>query len=404
MKQLTLCILTLFLGYKTTTAQLEIPRKDHRYHSPYSPSIRDENDNFLWFNVEFYPGSQENQKTIQRRLKDKLKTFSSINYDKKGNKESTRTFSYNELGRLTKIMTYSHKKEKSAYTLIDYLNDSIVKRVKGSSCNGFKRIYDYTYTYASINGKNLLTSAIVTKKGKEQRKLVISYNEAGKVVSRKSFYGHNLKKIGETKSEYNETGDLIKTTHFYNNKIKSVYNYDCNAAGKKVEDKKVRVSDVCKWTEERNDGSFIMYSRSTSNKKNYLKVFEYSKDSTLVARQSFLNDSILVASYAKYDNTETKNYFTEKQKLRFSTTSIYNDEHQILEHTYVRTKGDKDMNKTIYEYKNGNLTKCFFIYNNHKTWELNYEYNDKGLKTSCSYKKGVKQKKNYSYSYEYTFY
>jgi hypothetical protein len=401
MKQLTLCLITLFFGYKTVNAQYD---NSYRYrYSSYSPYLQDENGEHFWLNLEYAPGSQENKKTIEKRLSNKLKSISKTNHNKKGEKSFKTTHFYNELGRLIKIETYSHKKEKSAFTTINYLNDSIISSVETLNYKGEKA--QYAYTYLELNNKFLLTSAINTKKGEVKEKLIITRNESGKITSRKQFYGKNLKKSSETKNEYNDSGDLIKTSYFHNGKLKSVYNYDCNPEGKKEVDKKVNVSDVCKWTEERNDGSYIIYSRSTSKNANYLNVWMFNKDSMLISNKKFLNDSILVSSIANYDNYHVNNSYTKKQKFKSTYTTLYDDEHNLLEQKYGGyTFMHKYSHYVINEYKNNQLIKTRSMGNGDKVSEWTYQYNDKGFKESATYKWGLKLKRKYNYTFEYTFY
>ncbi len=391
----------MFIGYTTVNAQYD---NSFRYHfSSFSPYIQDENGDHFWLKLEYQPGSQENKKTIERRLTNKLKTISKSSHNKKGEKTITTTHHFNELGRIVKVETYYHKKEKSYSTTINYLNDSIISSVETQNFKGLKTIY--TYTYLELNSKFLLTSAIINKKGAIKEKLIIERNELGKITSRKQFYGNNLKKTSETKHEYNGSGDLIKTSYFHNEKLKSVYNYDCNPEGKKIEDKKVNVSDVCKWTEERNDGTYIVYSRSTSEKKNYLNVWLYNKDSMVISNKRYLNDSILVSSFTNYENTQIQNTYTDKQKLKRSSYSIYDNEHNLLESKYA---GYLFLNKynhyTINEYQNNQLKVTRSMREGKKVSTWTYEYNDIGLRVSSSHKKGTKQMKNYTYTFEYSFY
>jgi len=403
MKQLTLCILTLFFGYSAATAQPYYNNSKHSHYNSYSPYLQDENGEHFWLGIEFQPGSQETQKIIENRLKNKLKTISKTLVNTKGEKSYTYTYSFNELGRLTQIQKYSHKKEKYATTILTYLNDSIIKGIETINYKGEKDTYDYSYI--EHDGKFLLTAVKVTKKGEVKEKLIIQRNEFGKITSRKQFYGNNLKKTSETRNEYNSSGEILKTSYYYKEKLESVYNYDCNPEGKKEVDKKVKVSDVCKWTEESNDGSYIVYSRSTSEKKNYLNVHEYRSDSTLFCYKRFLNDSILVNHNTFQKNVSINISYSDKQKVTWTSLSIYDDNHNLIQSRYESHSFLNNYNYlTVNEYENNKVIKTISSRNGYKASEWIYEYNDKGFKTSCSYKKGVKQKKNYSYSFEYTFY
>ena len=403
MKQLTLCILTLFFGYSVATAQSYYHNSKHSHYTSYSPYLQDENGEHFWLGIEFQPGSQETQKIIENRLKNKLKTISKTLVNTKGEKSYTYTYSFNELGRLTQTQRYSHKKDKYATTILTYLNDSVIKGIETINFKGEKNTYDYSYI--EHDGKFLLTSVILTKKGEVKEKLIIQRNEFGKITSRKQFYGNNLKKTSETRNEYNSSGDILKTSYYYKDKLESVYNYDCNPEGKKEVDKKVKVSDVCKWTEARNDGTYIVYSRSKSEKKNYLNVHEYRSDSTLFCYKRFLNDSILVNHNTFQKNVSINTSYSDKQKVTWTSISVYDDNHNLIQRRYESHSFLNNYNYlTVNEYENNKVIKTISSRNGHKVSIWEYKYNAKGFKESTNYKKGTKSKNRNNYTFEYTFY
>jgi len=403
MKQLTLCILTLFFGFSAAFAQPFYHQSKHNHYTSYSPYLQDENGEHFWLNLEFAPGSQEDKKMIENRLNNKLKTISKTSLNSKGEKNYTYTHTFNEMGRITQTQRYFHKKDKYATTILTYLNDSIIKGIETINYKGKKNTYDYSYI--EHDGKFLLTSVIITKNGTVKEKLIIQRNQKGKILSRKEFYGKDLKKTSETRNEYNSSGDIIKTSFYFKEKLESVYNYDCNPEGKKEIDKKVEVSDVCKWTEERNDGSYIVYSRSTSEKKNYLNVYEYRSDSTLFCLKRFLNDSLLVVHNTFQKNASINISYSDKQKMTWSSLNIYDDNHNLLQRKYESHSFLNNYSYlTINEYKNNNVVKTISSRKGHKASVWTYEYNDKGLKVNSSLKIGGKSKKNNSYLFEYSFY
>lgn len=379
----------------------------HNFHfSSSDPMIQDEKGEFIWFYPIESVNSVENRKVLEKRISNKMNSIQKTSYTKKGEKDLTVTHTFNQLGRIVSTHYLQHKNNKTWSDKINYFNDSLINQVVTKKYNG--DTITYNYFYETIEGKLYYKGYETSKNQKIVRSKLITRNKAGKTTSNLQRFGHKLKHSSETKSYYSEDNQLVKTEYYYDNKLKSVYNYDCNAEGKKVEDKKIKTSDVCKWTEERRDGSYINYSRSTNEKKNYLSVSLYDKDSAFVYWKKYLNDSILVESRNYYHDTRIEVYrrFNDKQKLKNSYKYIYDENRNVLEyeyinyrrkHTYVQTK--------INSYNSDNLLETNTRYGNHKKpYTTTYSYNSKGLIVKAIQKHGVKKPTVSNLTYEYTFF
>ena len=379
----------------------------HNFHfSSSDPMIEDEKGEFIWFYPLESVRSVENRKVLEKRISNKMNSIQKTSYTKKGEKDLTVTHTFNQLGRIVSTHYLQHKNNKTWSDKINYYNDSLINQVVTKKYNG--DTVTYNYFYETIEGKLYYKGYETRKNQKIVRSKLITRNKAGKSISNLQKFGHNLKHSSETKSYYSEDNQLVKTEYYHDNKLESVYNYDCNTEGKKIEDKKVKTSDICKWTEERRDGSYINYSRSTNEKKNYLSVSLYDKDSAFVYWKKYLNDSILVESRNYYHDTRIEVYrrFNDKQKLKNSYKYIYDENRNVLEyeyinyrrkHTYVQTK--------ISSYNSDNLLETNTRYGNHKKpYTTTYSYNSKGLIVKAIQKHGVKKPTVSNLTYEYTFF
>ena len=400
MKKITLVAFSILLS-------VTVFSQHHNFHfSMNHPVIHDENGEFIWFHPLELVSSVESKKTLDKRLANKLQTIQKTSYDRKGEKEYTSTHKFNELGRITSINSFKHKGDKTWTYQITYFNDSLINKVAVKNYKGDSIIYNYSYE--EINGELYFKGSEQIKNGKIENSNTITRNEAGKPTSKLQLYDRNLKHSSETKSYYSEDNQLIKTEYYHDNKLESVYNYDCDAEGKKIENKKVESSDICKWTEERRDGSYINYSRSTNEKKNYLSVSLYDKDSAFVYWKKYLNDSILVESRNYYNDTKIDVYrrFNDKQKIIWSSKSIYDDNHNLLEHEFINYgRKNSYISTKINTYNSEGLLASKTTYENHKKpYKTSYTYNSKGLIVSAIKKNGIKRQTKYKYTYAYTFF
>lgn len=380
-------------------------RNEFHFSNGY-PVFQDEKGEFIWFYPLESVRSVESKKTLDKRIADKLNTIQKTSYNKEGEKKFTTMHSFNKLGRLTGTEYFNHKKQTKRVTQIIYFNDSLIKEIKVISPKKDTTIYNYFYE--EINGKLYFKGSERKNNNKIENSEVITRNKAGKIISNLQKFGHKLKHSSETKSYYSDDNQIVKSEYYFDNKLKSVYNYDCNAEGKKIEDKKVKSSDVCKWTEERSDGSYIMYTRTTEEKKNYLNISLFDKDSTFIYFKQYLNDSILVQSRNYYNDKKiwiTRN-FNDKQKMTWSYKNILDENNNILESENISYRRKNSTIRTeINTYNNNQLLESKTKYTNHKKpYKTSYTYNSKGFIISSSIKHGAKKPTISNLTYEYTFF
>lgn len=290
-----------------------------------------------------YGISLEDEKVVAKRAETKLKQTNFTSRNKKNKIEGEGYVTYNEKGRLAEI-----KNDKTSRHLV-YENDSLLINYIEID----KKPENANYSYQ--NGR--FTGYQKYKNGRLSSELIVTYNTDGKVTSRLTKKGKNLKKSNEQKTFYYPDGKIQRSQTFINGKLKREYVYECKPEGEIVDVKKIDNTSVCTWKDERNDGSYINYARYTEEKETYLWKGTFDKDSNLIASERLLNDTIKIYSFEKKGNEEISNNYNKKGKLTYSSVSIFNDSHILVERQ-TRYGRKMKMHKSINQYdEKGMLTK-----------------------------------------------
>ena len=290
------------------------------YHSHF-PSIHLEGNESIYFRTFGKFQSSESKQTLDNRKNLKLTQTVATKKDNKGKTTATSTCIFNESGRL---ISYETKKSK---TELSYLNDSILTEINVTK----KHPEKYTITYENdqlVNSKKIVDTKVVSE-------LKMTYNSKGKITSRRYEFGKNLKKSEETKTFYNPEGKVEKTQNFINNILKSEYIYDCKAEGEEINPESVKTTTICKWTEERSDKSYTIYSRSIEKEREILWETNFSKDSIFLSQFQYLNDTTLLSKNIKFENTSSFAYYRENGKLNNSSLDIYSTKNKLLESQHI---------------------------------------------------------------------
>ncbi len=290
------------------------------YHSHF-PSIHLEGNESIYFRTVGKFQSSESKQTLENRKKLKLTKTVATQKNNKGKITNSTTCEFNESGRL---ISYETKKSK---TEITYLNDSIITDINITK----KHPEKYTLTYENnqlVNSKKIVDDNVVSE-------LKITYNSNGKVISNRNEFGKNLKKSEETKTFYTTEGKVEKTQSFVNDVLKREYIYDCKAEGTEIKKTPIEKSTICKWTEERSDSSYTIYSRTIEKEREILWKTNFSKDSVFLNQYQYLNDTILLSKNIKFENTSIYSFYKENGKLNNSSLNIYSPKHKLLESQHI---------------------------------------------------------------------
>jgi len=335
-----------------------------------------ENENGAWTSLSTIEIGQatESKAVLEKRTSLKMKEYKSKSYNSKGKVYNTCFFRFNDKGRIIEIERLDKNLKASYKSVIKYEKDSLISEFVSVNKKGEVRRYIYHY---DEKGRFIGNEYIVDTKTKKVLK--VTYNNNGKITSRIAQFGNQLKKSSEIKNYYNENGDMVKSENYFKGKLKKTYHYECRPEGQATDLKKSKSTDICKWEEASSDGSYKTYSRSTTDKKTYLNIRSFNKDSVLLEHKSFLQDSLLV--------------YSEMHKSAFNTAKSYNKRGKL---------------KSIYETlrdENGNLIQtknCWFLLNGKSNIYLREnQFNKDGLlvEAKSTYKKNRPSITKYEYSF-----
>ncbi len=371
-------IIFLYLGFNLH-AQYEY-YGPYNYNYAWNINFTDEsgsNYNYLNFSNPEYKTPVENKKKTQERVDLKLIETKTTSKNSKGKTISEGYQKFNSKG-----LIIDYKTKLSSHQL-NYKDDTLLmdhnQSYKGKKSNTLFLYEKQSFIVRKTNHKGVLTKESIT-----------TYNEKGKETSVIRKFGKKQKNFYEYKSFYNEEGKLIKSQNFHKNKLKQEWTYDCSDEGKIIKNDDVQQNSVCKWKEEKNDGSYINYARNIYEKRTYLTKSEYNKDSILISYQSFLNDTIPNYSFEKIGNTEIVKFYNSKGKLKHFNTTILNEAKKIVVYESVKTGLFKHFTLKKNEYDANNLLIASTSTTGKKAkYSYKYTYDSKGkISTYKKYKKG----------------
>lgn len=305
MKKITfLSILLIFIQFNTL-CQID-----------FSNSFYFETRNNQFFH---YPGQKYyyDKDIIKSNISNKVSTKTTY-ISKKGRKIKCETTTFNKKGLL---ISFSSEKRK---VLNVWKNDTLLLTRSIFKNNDSSRIeYQYNDNNKCIGYKNF-------RGNKLKFECQIQYDEAGNEISRKNLYGKHLKNSSEMKYFYNLQKKKIKTEHYINNKLISTWNYDCSDKGDLSKTNEISRSSTCKWNEDFNDGSYIIYSRTLNRNSSFLDKHYYTKDSVLLKSERYESDSILTSSFIIEKGFSQQIHFKKNNKINYSNITFRNDKKQII--------------------------------------------------------------------------
>jgi len=253
----------------------------------------------------------ETNTIFNSRIKNKIKTEEITTINIKG-KSSIRIIQYNRLGRLF------YSKSENIEMNNTYLNDSLPIQ---TIWKGKNRTYETNKIY---DEKYNLLSEIQKKNDKITSKCLFTYNSNNTITNRFHLFGNKLKHSSEMRYFYNQENKINKTQFFRDGKLKTEWNYDCNSQGEIKKD--VDSKNICKWTEELENGNYTTYTRTNFENKSYLTKNQFTKDSILFKVENFINDSTLIYSEIINKDSKIVRRYSEKGKMKGEKINIYLDD------------------------------------------------------------------------------
>src|SRR5574343_326617 len=285
--------------------------------------------------------------------KEHVKSVKCSVVDKKGEENHAYELTFNSKG---KILTRQTDKASTRY---EYLNDTLIKRIETINKKEVKVVE------RSYNDKNKLTFVQQTTNGKLVYQELYNYNDEGFIV-KSQIIDLKKKKTYEMRYVYFEHNKLKYQEFLINGKVKKTWTYECKEEGVRTDDKKSALESMCRYEEQSNDGSYILFFRKIKEGKDVLVKNYFSKDSIMYLSETFENDSIITnkTTFSKYEIHNI--HYSKHNKVIYETIQKFNDKKQTLENAYLpkgklrsKTTLNYNENGTISLYSNSNRKRVY---------------------------------------------
>lgn len=322
------------------------------------------------------------------------------------------TYTYNAKGR---VLSMVNPRRSAVYT---YQDDTLVTSITTTYKNGSKSILTNefangkkTHALYLFDGKktsetkltysdNLLTSesyerwyknnSFLTVNRFENKKKVYSeefrngkklhqhryvYNEAGKSTLREhTDFRKKKPRVYLMEHTYNEEGKLIRSVYTIDGEVERTWDYSCNDKGTMEVTKVEEVSSVCTFREERNDGSYSVFTRTIRDGKPYLVEQRYDADSTLLGIKEFLNDTVMIFESQTDAVSEKNDHYTKKGRYWYGREYRFDAEKRIIgTKSFGRRKKARHHVEVKYNDK-GLVDQLHTRYRGNKSRTSRYEY------------------------------
>lgn len=275
-------------------------------------------------------------------------------------KAYTTRYELNAAQKTTRIVYHDGKEMNFTY-LYDTLIASVTRPQK-------KKFYNTNYSY-NTDGELLLRESFLDNQLKSRT--VLQYNNNGDVLFA-SMESPSKNRNYTMKYEYNDE-KLVHQRYMKNEKVLKEWDFSCKPEGEEI--KQDNLSNVCIYTEESNDGSFIVYNRKMSNDKTVLTKSYFKADSSWIKAEIFGNNDVLLSFNERIGNQFHYTRYTEKGKIEYQSITTFNDNKQIVSIKTIR-KGNPKKSTTLestYD-ENGLLTKETSTYRNKIQRQTSYQY------------------------------
>jgi hypothetical protein len=285
---------------------------------------------------------------------------------------------------------YIRKNGKSEMIRMNIYNRDgrIVSAISG------KRRTDYSYS------DSLLVEITTTSPKNRTKKVTYQYNEQGDLATSSEFtdgkltdqyrfgYAGNICTLGEhislsgrkkhvyvMKKEVSAEGKVLKAIYLKDGEIERTWDYSCSDRGTVVEEKKDDETNVCKYEQQNNDGSYILYTRTLYKGKPYLTEVSYNADSVMTSWREFSSDSIMVRENIYSAQLEQFNRYTKKGKYKYGFAYVLDDQKRKTEVRSLNKKG-KVISFSTFSYNDkGLITERNMNYGHGRKWDKEiFEY------------------------------
>jgi hypothetical protein len=295
--------------------------------------------------------------TMKQNRVGNVKTFS---IKKNGKKKEWYERRYDLSGRLIQMKTDDNTVN---YKFSDTLLSEIQRTTKKHEFNTHIT-YDSQSRIVKVQSfkdKQLTTETNYVYFSEDQTSLVEKkiYGKKEKTYRLETDYDNLLKKA--TESRYVINGELRKR-----------WTYSCDEKGK-IQETKVEQVSQCQYVSSNNDGSYINYTRTIEDGKDYLQEATYRKDSTIIEYKRFLHDSILVNHNTYSANKDVFEGYKKNGKRSYKLIEEKDKNGNIIKRIDCYKPTDKSIITTSSIYSEKNLIQEV-IYRDGSKVQFEYAY------------------------------
>jgi hypothetical protein len=295
---------------------------------------------------------------LQNR-KQKMEHKKVITTRKVGNKSYKTSYTFNELGKVTKVegKDYTHS--------FSYINDSLISAIDFVSKKGTRRT-EIKY----VDNKKVLEETF--EDGRLLSRIVIQYDDQDRVI----FSSIDAKNTYSMAYTYGDK-KLSWQRFMKNDKVLKEWDYSCKTEGSLVADK--NQESICNYTQESNDGSRIEFSRRAQNGTVYLYKDYFNASSKKVKSEVYRDEKILVSRTEINELTKANetNYYNEKGEILDKSMAKIDDRGNMVEFVKFRIGKEHKAQKTTNKYNEQNeLIESAYYFKGKLTSQNVYEYLD----------------------------
>ena len=273
---------------------------------------------------------------------NKVGTVKSFNVSKHGKKKEWYTRTYNSFGRLTQM--------KTAYGTVNYTyKDTLLSEIQHTSKkHSFRTIITY-------DSQSRIVKLQSSKDNKPTSETVYAYfnREQTSLVERKVF--GKKEKIYRLETDYDQV--LKKATesrYTINGELQKRWTYSCDEKGK-IQEGKVDEVTQCHYYSSNKDGSYISYTRTIEDGKDYLQENTFTKDSVMTEYKRFLHDSILVSHNTYSTNKDVFEGYRKNGKRNYKSIQEKDPNGNIIRRSDYYKSTDKSVIITSFLYSEKNM-------------------------------------------------
>lgn len=259
-------------------------------------------------------------------------------YAKKGKgKRLEETFSFNNKGQIERATWYKRNGNISKETLLNFNDSNKVTRRRVTANNKLRNVYEYRYTNltqlssTSVFYKDTIKPISSTEyayTAANKTKSITTYDEDKKIQSRYEY-------------AYNEQGNRTETKYYKKEKLKHTWVYDCNWKGDLTE---AKTEKICKNRVYDADGGFTEIFENTSKGKVRKTIIKSTADGRVLENEMYdAKGKLITKSVYQYNEA---NKLVKHSKFKGNSNQAqyvelyeYADDSSLIARVHLDKKG-----------------------------------------------------------------